>query len=261
MALRTMPSQEAALASCLLPFSASVHAKPEEIYPPPSPPRTPAAAPGIRLSVRPYSLLSASRILPMFVRQRAARDNGLDRARGEADDLSRGGADVISRIRHGWTAPANGDAYESLLKREFFDGIRSRQIDGYRGIDLLRRDLGEEVEFVTIMWFDSIEAVRGSRGEGGVGEVQRTSVSAAACAGPGPPNSESPPTCIHYPMLDTLPAGTVNVGPSVLEDGHVRPRLGDPVHLYRRGQQQFRLAPLDHGVAPGVYHCRVTAER
>jgi len=72
---------------------------------------------------------------------------------------------VISRIRHGWTAPANGDAYESLLKREFFDGIRSRQIDGYRGIDLLRRDLGEEVEFVTIMWFDSIEAVRGFAGE------------------------------------------------------------------------------------------------
>ena len=35
----------------------------------------------------------------------------------------------------------------------------------YQGIDLLRRDLGDEVEFVTIMWFDSIDAVRTFAGE------------------------------------------------------------------------------------------------
>ena len=72
---------------------------------------------------------------------------------------------MISRIWHGWTAPANADAYESLLKSEIFESIRSREIAGYRGIDLLRRDLGEEVEFVTIMWFDSTEAVRTFAGE------------------------------------------------------------------------------------------------
>ena len=72
---------------------------------------------------------------------------------------------MISRIWHGWTTPANADAYETLLKNEIFIGIQNRQIAGYRGIQLLRRDLGDEVEFVTIMWFDGIEAVRAFAGQ------------------------------------------------------------------------------------------------
>jgi len=72
---------------------------------------------------------------------------------------------MISRIWHGWTTPANADAYESLLKSEIFQGIRDRQIAGYRGIHLLRRSLENEVEFVTMMWFDSIEAVRTFAGD------------------------------------------------------------------------------------------------
>jgi heme-degrading monooxygenase HmoA len=72
---------------------------------------------------------------------------------------------MISRVWHGWTTPANADAYESLLKSEIFEGIQRRQIAGYRGIHLLRRNLGDEVEFITIMWFDSIEAVRAFAGE------------------------------------------------------------------------------------------------
>ena len=72
---------------------------------------------------------------------------------------------MISRIWHGWTAPANADAYEALLKSEIFTGIRNRKIEGYRGIQLLRRDLGAEVEFVTVMWFDSLDAVRIFAGE------------------------------------------------------------------------------------------------
>ncbi len=72
---------------------------------------------------------------------------------------------MIGRIWHGWTAPANADAYEALLKSEIFVGIGERKIAGYRGIQLFRRDVGEEVEFVTIMWFDSLEAVRAFAGE------------------------------------------------------------------------------------------------
>ena len=72
---------------------------------------------------------------------------------------------MISRIWHGWTAPTNADAYESLLKSEIFTGIESRKIAGYRGIHLLRRNIGGEVEFVTIMWFDSMDAVRTFAGE------------------------------------------------------------------------------------------------
>ncbi len=67
---------------------------------------------------------------------------------------------MISRIWHGWTAPVNADAYESLLKSEIFVGIKGRKIVGFREIQLFRRDLGDEVEFVTVMWFDSIDAIR-----------------------------------------------------------------------------------------------------
>jgi heme-degrading monooxygenase HmoA len=67
---------------------------------------------------------------------------------------------MICRIWHGWTAPADADAYEVLLRFEIFQGIAARDIPGYRGIELLRRPAEDSVEFVTLMWFDSIEAVR-----------------------------------------------------------------------------------------------------
>jgi hypothetical protein len=67
---------------------------------------------------------------------------------------------MICRIWHGWTAPADADVYEALLRSEIFQGIAARDIPGYRGIELLRRPAQDSVEFVTLMWFDSIEAVR-----------------------------------------------------------------------------------------------------
>ncbi|HUL70623.1 MAG TPA: hypothetical protein VLT17_10380 [Gemmatimonadales bacterium] len=66
---------------------------------------------------------------------------------------------MICRIWHGWTSRENADAYEHLLKTEVFHGIQNRRIAGFKGIDLLRRELGSETEFVTMMWFDSLEAV------------------------------------------------------------------------------------------------------
>jgi heme-degrading monooxygenase HmoA len=72
---------------------------------------------------------------------------------------------MIARIWHGWTTPENADAYESLLRHEILVGIQDRQIPGFREIQLCRRSLEAEVEFVTIMWFDSIDAVRAFAGE------------------------------------------------------------------------------------------------
>jgi antibiotic biosynthesis monooxygenase (ABM) superfamily enzyme len=72
---------------------------------------------------------------------------------------------MISRIWHGWTTPANADAYEALLKSEIFTGIQGRQIEGYHGIHLFRREIGNEVEFITLMWFDNLDAVRVFAGE------------------------------------------------------------------------------------------------
>lgn len=72
---------------------------------------------------------------------------------------------MIGRVWHGWTSPENADAYEALLRHEIFLGIQDRQIAGFREIQLFRRHLAAEVEFMTVMWFDSIESVRGFAGE------------------------------------------------------------------------------------------------
>ncbi len=72
---------------------------------------------------------------------------------------------MISRIWHGWTTPANADLYEAMLKDEIFVGIQNRHIRGFRGIQLLRRDVGTEVEFATIMAFDSLDAVQQFAGQ------------------------------------------------------------------------------------------------
>lgn len=71
---------------------------------------------------------------------------------------------MISRIWHGWTTLANADSYEALLRKEIFVGIQNRNIAGFAGIQLLRRQAGSEVEFVTIMEFESLEAVRAFAG-------------------------------------------------------------------------------------------------
>lgn len=72
---------------------------------------------------------------------------------------------MISRIWHGWTTPENADAYERLLRHEIIEGFKDRKIDGFRRMHILRRILGEEVEFTTIMWFDSIESIKVFAGE------------------------------------------------------------------------------------------------
>jgi uncharacterized damage-inducible protein DinB len=71
---------------------------------------------------------------------------------------------MICRIWHGWTTAANADTYEHLLRTEIFAGIRNRGIAGFRGIDLVRGDGPAECEFVTIMWFDDLDAVRAFAG-------------------------------------------------------------------------------------------------
>ena len=72
---------------------------------------------------------------------------------------------MIIRIWHGWTTPENADTYEALLKEEIFVGIENRHIAGFHGIQLLRRADVAEVEFVTIMRFDSLAAIREFAGE------------------------------------------------------------------------------------------------
>jgi len=72
---------------------------------------------------------------------------------------------MVSRIWHGWTTHEKAASYQSLLESEILPGIANRQIKGYRGAHLLRRETEQEVEFVTILWFESFEAVREFAGQ------------------------------------------------------------------------------------------------
>jgi antibiotic biosynthesis monooxygenase (ABM) superfamily enzyme len=70
---------------------------------------------------------------------------------------------VIARLWHGWTAPENADAYEDFLRTKMFPSIH--RVPGYLGADLLRRADGEEIAFVTITRFESLDAVRAFAGD------------------------------------------------------------------------------------------------
>ena len=67
---------------------------------------------------------------------------------------------MIARIWYGWTKPADAKAYEKLLRDEIFPAIAARKIEGYRCAELFVREDGDEVEFVTLLRFDSMDAVK-----------------------------------------------------------------------------------------------------
>ena len=69
---------------------------------------------------------------------------------------------MIARIWHGYTKPEHADAYEAMLKPELLPGIG--KVKGYKSSYLLRREQGNEVEFITIMLWDSIDAIRAFTG-------------------------------------------------------------------------------------------------
>jgi hypothetical protein len=85
---------------------------------------------------------------------------------------------MISRIWHGWTTRANGEKYQTLLSTVVIPGIMARKIHGYRSMRVDRRSSGDEVEFVTTMFFDSFDAVKEFAG----GDMTMSVVPAAAQA-------------------------------------------------------------------------------
>lgn len=71
----------------------------------------------------------------------------------------------VSRIWHGYTTPENANAYEALLRSEIFPHIQNRNIAGFNNIQLLKRVVNDETEFITIMQFDNLQAVKEFAGE------------------------------------------------------------------------------------------------
>lgn len=72
---------------------------------------------------------------------------------------------MICRIWHGWTTLQNADAYDSYLQKELFPKVqRELGSRGYLGFHLLRLKSVAEVEFVTMLWFNSLEPVKAFAG-------------------------------------------------------------------------------------------------
>lgn len=72
---------------------------------------------------------------------------------------------MICRYWRGWTTPENADAYEDVVRNQVIPEIEARRIPGFLRIDLMKRELGDEVEFATMMWFDRLESVVAFTGE------------------------------------------------------------------------------------------------
>ncbi|MEO1240928.1 MAG: antibiotic biosynthesis monooxygenase [Pseudomonadota bacterium] len=68
---------------------------------------------------------------------------------------------MICRYWRGWTTPENADAYEKLIRHDIMPGIAARNIPGFLRYQILRRDIGGEIEFATLIWFDSLRSIEG----------------------------------------------------------------------------------------------------
>lgn len=69
---------------------------------------------------------------------------------------------MIARHWTGWTRVTDADTYERLLRETVLPGLQ--RIEGYRGGYVLRRADREEVQFVVVNLFESLEAVKAFAG-------------------------------------------------------------------------------------------------
>ena len=72
---------------------------------------------------------------------------------------------MISRVWHGYTTPENADRYEAVVTGQVIPGIMAMRIPGFEKIELFRRPLDREVEFMTVMGFDDLDAIKAFVGE------------------------------------------------------------------------------------------------
>jgi heme-degrading monooxygenase HmoA len=72
---------------------------------------------------------------------------------------------AIKRVWHGWTTKENADSYQHILQNEVIPGIEAKKIPGLKKFEILRVELDEEVEFVTIITFESLQDVIAFQGE------------------------------------------------------------------------------------------------
>ena len=102
---------------------------------------------------------------------------------------------AIKRVWHGWTTPENADKYLHILQNQVIPGIEAKKLDGYRKFEILRLKHPTEVEFVTMITFDTIDHVIAFQGE----DYQKAYVPDAAKAVLKRWDLEIP----HYDLIET----------------------------------------------------------
>jgi heme-degrading monooxygenase HmoA len=70
---------------------------------------------------------------------------------------------MIARIWRGWTSKEAADAYDEHFRTTVQAALGG--IDGFVEAQLLRRTAGDEVEFVAITYWDSLDAIRRFAGD------------------------------------------------------------------------------------------------
>lgn len=70
---------------------------------------------------------------------------------------------MIARVWRGETTAANADAYLDYLRRTSV--AETPAIPGNRGMRILRRIVGDRAEFMTIILWESLEAIRAFAGD------------------------------------------------------------------------------------------------
>ena len=72
---------------------------------------------------------------------------------------------MIARIWQCWATLENADQYEHTLRSRIIPQILAKNIQGLHGIELLRREVDEEVEFMTIFRFENINRIKAMAGD------------------------------------------------------------------------------------------------
>ena len=70
---------------------------------------------------------------------------------------------MIVRMWRGQTTGANAEAYERFVTTRVFAELPA--IDGHRGAYLLKRPIGEGLEFIVVTLWDSADAIRRFAGD------------------------------------------------------------------------------------------------
>jgi heme-degrading monooxygenase HmoA len=74
----------------------------------------------------------------------------------------RKGGFVITRVWRGWALADRAQQYERHYRSEVLAVLRG--VAGFEGARLLRRTTGDETEFVSLTFFDDLDAVRAFAG-------------------------------------------------------------------------------------------------